>query len=514
MQFDRFICCLIFPFDFDRAAFLKVSSGELVNGNDFKIKKLRQDILSEYGIYLLAAEERTQMVCMEADCGARMKMGLQKRAGGFYCLKAGRGENRREYRFSIPKIFLWFLESGKGFLTLTVSAEDISGGQVLDFKNALVHVNETGISYELKNEAIPCHLRIRDIPGRMSFLPEAVRLVFPKNLSTEVYSLTLGQAAGVNADAIPFFMEKLRGSRKSNEGITAVSDENVLYRPYEYIYWAVSRSSMDAVVDLDCADHTGNGEFVRSGLMDSVIGGMSGASLPGGYLMLYLYYLSLQRQYKEKADAVRREEERMRPEEGRQDISGLRRQAEDEIINIERCPHVQKLFSEYLLRNTYNLYELLEKLDKDLQGFAEKKEMKYDNFISYRRKYGGYIAKLIFDALKRRGERTFFDVHSMRQGEYPAQIRKAISQSEYVIVILTPGCLEECVEDQEDWMRYEIAYALNQKKKIVTVMADEFKFPKELPEDIENIPRIQGIELDIKKVTLDPEFEELKNYLE
>ena len=140
--------------------------------------------------------------------------------------------------------------------------------------------------------------------------------------------------------------------------------------------------------------------------------------------------------------------------------------------------------------------------------------MKYDNFISYRRKYGGYIAKLIFDALKRRGERTFFDVHSMRQGEYPAQIRKAISQSEYVIVILTPGCLEECVEDQEDWMRYEIAYALNQKKKIVTVMADEFKFPKELPEDIEDIPRIQGIELDIKKVTLDPEFEELKNYLE
>lgn len=45
-------------------------------------------------------------------------------------------------------------------------------------------------------------------------------------------------------------------------------------------------------------------------------------------------------------------------------------------------------------------------------------------------------------------------------------------------------------------------------------MADEFKFPKELPEDIEDIPRIQGIELDIKKVTLDPEFEELKNYLE
>lgn len=219
MQFDRFICCLIFPFDFDRAAFLKVSSGELVNGNDFKIKKLRQDILSEYGIYLLAAEERTQMVCMEADCGARMKMGLQKRAGGFYCLKAGRGENRCEYRFSIPKIFLWFLESGKGFLTLTVSAEDISGGQVLDFKNALVHVNETGISYELKNEAIPCHLRIRDIPGRMSFLPEAVRLVFPKNLSTEVYSLTLGQAAGVNADAIPFLWKSCEAAGRAMRGL-------------------------------------------------------------------------------------------------------------------------------------------------------------------------------------------------------------------------------------------------------------------------------------------------------
>lgn len=517
MQFDRFICCLIFPFDFDRAVFSKVSSGELVNENDFKIKKLRKDLLNEYGIYLLTAAERTQMICMEANCGARMKMGLQKRAGDFYRLKAGCGENRREYRFNIPKIFLWFLESGKGFLTLIVRTGGISGGQVLDFKNALIHVNETVISYELKNgkdEVIPCHLRMRDIPGKMAVLPETAHLVFPQNLSTEVCSLTVGQAVGVNVDTMPFFMEKLRGGRKSNEKITAVSDETVLYRPYEYIYWAVSRCSMDAVVDLDCADYTGNGEFVRSGLMDSVIGGMSGASLPGGYLTIYFYYLNLQRQYKEMADAVRRRDGRKRSEDYRQSISRLQRQTEDEIINRERCPHVQKLFSEYLLRNTYNLHECLEKLDKDLQGFTEKKEMKYDNFISYRRKYGGYIAKLIFDALERIGERTFFDVHSMRQGEYPAQIREAINQSKYVIVILTPGCLEECVEDREDWMRCEIAYALKQNKKIVTVMADEFQFPKELPEDIEDISCIQGIKLDIEKVMRDQEFEELKNYLE
>lgn len=517
MQFDRFICCLIFPFEFDHADFSKVSLGDLANEHDFKIKKLRKDLLSELGIYLLTTAERTKIVCMEADCGARVKMGLQKRAGGFYRLKAGREENRREYRFSIPKIFLWFLGSGKGFLTLTVSAEGISGDQVLDLKNALVHVNETEISYELKNgkdEVIPCHFRMKDIPGRMSFLPEAVRPVFPKNLSGEVCSLTFGQAIGVNAGAMPLFMEKLRGGRKSHEGITAVADENVLYRPYEYIYWAVSRSSVDAVVDLDCADHTGNGEFVRSGFMASVTGGMSGASLPGGYLMLCLYYLSLKIQYKEIADVVRRGEREKSPEEDRQSVRRLRRQAEEEIINAERCPHVQKLFSEYFIRNTYNLYERLEKLDKDLQGLAEKKGIKYDNFISYRRKYGGYIAKLLFDALKRSGERTFFDVHSMRQGEYPEQIREAISQSAYVIVILTPGCMEEWEDNQEDWMRYEIAYALEKKKKIVTVMADEFQFPKELPDDIKNISHMQGVELDIKKVMLDPEFEELKNYLE
>ena len=514
MQFDRFFCCLIFPFDFDRAFFGKLGFEELANTNDFKLKKLRKDLLSEYGVYLLTADEEAEMVCMEADSGARTKMGLQKRAGSFYYLKAGRGEDRREYRFSIPKIFLWFLKSGKGFLTLTVSAEEISDDQVLDFKNALVHVNETEIYYELKNEVIPCRFWIKDIPGRMSFLPEAVCLAFPKNFSPEVYSLTLGQATGVNADVIPLFMEKLRGGRKSNEGITAVSDENALYRPYEYIYWTVSRSSMDAVVDLDCADHTGNGEFVRSGFVESVIGGMSGASLPGGYLMLCLYYLCLQIQYKEMADIVRRREGSKSPEKDRQRVARLRRQAEEEIINVERCPHVQKLFSEYLIRNSYNLYERLERLDMDLQGFAEKKEIKYDNFISYRRKYGGYIAKLIYDALERSRERTFFDVNSMRQGEYPAQIREAISQSEYVIVILTPGCLEECEEEHEDWMRYEIAYALKQKKKIVTVMADEFQFPKKLPDDIKEVSHMQGVELDIKKVMLDPEFEELKNYLE
>ena len=94
------------------------------------------------------------------------------------------------------------------------------------------------------------------------------------------------------------------------------------------------------------------------------------------------------------------------------------------------------------------------------------------------------------------------------------QIRNAICQSEYVIVILTPGSLDECMEDQSDWMRYEIAYALENEKKIVTVMVDGFRFPEMLPEDIEAISYVQGVELDIKKVMLDPDFEELKKYLE
>ena len=517
MQFARFICCLIFPFIFERSGFRRVSSGEFADGKNFKMKKMRKDLLSESGIRLLASDDETKMVCMEADSGARTKMGLQKRTGGLYRLKAGRGENRREYSFSIPKIFLWFLESGKGFLTMTVSTENISDDQALDFKNALVHVNETGISYELKygrDENFPPVYRMKDIPGRISFLLETVCPVFPKNISAEVYSLTFGHVTGVNADAMPLFMEKLRGSRRSNEEITAVSDEKVLYRPYQYIYWVVSRSSMDAVVDLDCADHTGNRDFVRSGLMDSVTGGMSGASLPGGYLMLYLYYLSLLRQYKEMDGIVHRGNREHMAGLDEQSIIGIQRLAEEEIINTERCPHVYKLFCEYLLQNTYNLYELLEKLRIDIRRFKAKRETAYDNFISYRRKYGGYIAKLIFDALNKRGDRTFFDVHSMRQGEYPEQIREAICGSEYVIVILTPGSLDGCVKEQADWMRYEIAYALKKGKKIVTVMADEFQFPEEMPEDIEAISRVQGVEIDIKKVMLDPEFEELKKYLE
>ena len=517
MQFDHFICCLIFPFDFNRSIVQSVSSGVIEDGKDFKIKKLRTDLLNEQGIRLLAANEKAQMLCIEADSGARTKMELQKRAGDIYRLKAGRGGNRREYSFSIPKIFLWFLKSGKGFLTLTVSTDRISGDQALDFKNALIHVNETVIDYELKtgkDEVTPRRFRMKDIPSRISVLLEAVCPVFPKNLPAEVYSLTFGQATDINVDTIPLFMEKLRSSRSSNEGITAVSNEKVLYRPYEYIYWAVSRSSMDAVVDLDCADHTGNGDFVRSGLMDSVTGGMSGSSLPGGYLMLYLYYLSLYRQYKETDTAIRCGDRIQIAGMDEQSIAELQRLAEEELINAERCPHVCNLFGEYLLQNAYNLYELMEKLSIDLQGFRAKKEMKYDNFISYRRKYGGYIGKLIFDALERRGDRTFFDVHSMQRGEYPAQIREAIDQSEYVIVVLTPGCLDGCVKEQEDWMRYEISYALEKEKKIVTVMADEFQFPEELPKDIEAISHVQGVELDIKKISLDPEFEELKKYLE
>ena len=171
-------------------------------------------------------------------------------------------------------------------------------------KNALVHVNETGISYELKygrDENFPPVYRMKDIRAEYLFYWKLYVRYSRRIFLRKVYSLTFGHVTGVNADAMPLFMEKLRGSRRSNEEITAVSDEKVLYRPYQYIYWVVSRSSMDAVVDLDCADHGGRGDY-----------------------------------------------------------------------NTERCPHVYKLFCEYLLQNTYNLYELLEKLRIDIRRLRQR----------------------------------------------------------------------------------------------------------------------------------------------
>jgi hypothetical protein len=101
------------------------------------------------------------------------------------------------------------------------------------------------------------------------------------------------------------------------------------------------------------------------------------------------------------------------------------------------------------------------------------KNIVYDAFISYRRKGGSEKAQLIKSELRQRGipdERIFLDTHSLHEGNFEEKIRKAISESQNIIVIISQGCFDEV--RQTDYWYLEIREALNQGKNIIPVLFD------------------------------------------
>lgn len=105
-------------------------------------------------------------------------------------------------------------------------------------------------------------------------------------------------------------------------------------------------------------------------------------------------------------------------------------------------------------------------------------------FISYRRSGGIDVARNIYHQLSIAGYNVFFDHDSMRDGRFDKQIFTAIDNSSDVILILSPGALDRC-HNEDDWVRTEIEYALEKGKHIILLAtAEDFAFPDNLPESL------------------------------
>lgn len=103
----------------------------------------------------------------------------------------------------------------------------------------------------------------------------------------------------------------------------------------------------------------------------------------------------------------------------------------------------------------------------------KRKNIVYDAFISYRRKGGAEKAQLIKSELRQRGipdERIFLDTHSLHEGNFEEKIRRAIGESQNIIVIISQGCFDEI--RQIDYWYLEIKEALHQGKNIIPVLFD------------------------------------------
>lgn len=112
--------------------------------------------------------------------------------------------------------------------------------------------------------------------------------------------------------------------------------------------------------------------------------------------------------------------------------------------------------------------------------------MKYDIFVSYRRKGGGKeYARTLTSELTRLGYKVFLDFNELKDSKFGPQIIEAIDSASVFLFILSEGALDRCVEDG-DWVRSEIMYALEKNKHIVPVNPDgAFKnFPEGIPEEI------------------------------
>jgi tetratricopeptide (TPR) repeat protein len=129
-----------------------------------------------------------------------------------------------------------------------------------------------------------------------------------------------------------------------------------------------------------------------------------------------------------------------------------------------------------------------------------KMEDKLSNaaFISYRREVSGILAMALFQHLADHGIDTFYDIESIRAGQFDSIILRQIASRPYFLLVLTPGSLERCVEPN-DWVLKEIEHAVATQRVIVPSHTPNFDFEdleRYLPSPLgETVRRYNGQEL-------------------
>ena len=124
---------------------------------------------------------------------------------------------------------------------------------------------------------------------------------------------------------------------------------------------------------------------------------------------------------------------------------------------------------------------------------------KYDVFISYRRENGREIARTLQQGLIQRGLRVFFDLEEIKDGKFNEALYGSIDAAKNLIVIMTTGALDRCV-NEGDWVRRELEYALRKGVNVVPVQPSghQLHFPDNLPEPLDGLSTIQVAKLDLE----------------
>lgn len=116
---------------------------------------------------------------------------------------------------------------------------------------------------------------------------------------------------------------------------------------------------------------------------------------------------------------------------------------------------------------------------------------KHDIFISYRR--SSYdTANLVATRLRAAGYSVFFDMDTLRNGNFDEQLYEVIDNCIDYVVILSPNALDRCV-CEDDWIRLEECRAINHNKNIVPIILNGFVWPNPMPAGMEELSNYQAL---------------------
>ncbi|HKY23400.1 MAG TPA: toll/interleukin-1 receptor domain-containing protein, partial [Vicinamibacterales bacterium] len=162
------------------------------------------------------------------------------------------------------------------------------------------------------------------------------------------------------------------------------------------------------------------------------------------------------------------------------------------------------------------------------QDLVERHRMpntNYDLFISYRRSDSAGHARALYRDLCRRFDKQsiFFDRESIEAGTiFPERLREAVESCRVLLALIAPGWLEtkapgggRRLDSEDDFVRQEIASALQLGRKVIPVLFDDTPMPQaaQLPEPLRGLAARDALSLRGKNFEYDVQLEELVRLL-
>ena len=134
----------------------------------------------------------------------------------------------------------------------------------------------------------------------------------------------------------------------------------------------------------------------------------------------------------------------------------------------------------------------------------------YDIFISYRRSDGKDKARILDLAFKNAGYRTFLDYNNIGANQFDKVLKEGILEAPIFIMVLTHDYFFRC-DDENDWVKEEIMFALNNGKKIIPINYD--KVLEKVPDYLNNLFKKQIETINFVTLHGDDTFEGTVKYI-